>query len=276
MRKFGEIVKQCCGGHGFLEISGIHRFAKEEEALTTAEGANIVILQQTAKYLLNQVEALKKGNKLDEITSYLADHISDEEDNLPKASDFKSLNETLVHAFERRTAVFLKIVSDKFQTLLNQSLPFETIWNEKTQQQFIKVSEYFGETYMIREAFKVLASTEYLDDNTRPIIEKCLQIYAIYTILDELNSFLYANFFTEKDIEDLRESFREITQIIRKNAIGIVDGFGYRDEELLSVLGSYDGDVYNRLIGVVRQNPWNKKNVLPGYFEHIKPLRAKI
>jgi hypothetical protein len=116
----------------------------------------------------------------------------------------------------------------------------------------------------------------YLNDKTRPTIEKCLQIYAIFTILDELTSFLYTDFFDEQEIEGLRGAFRDFSQVIRKNAVGIVDSFGYRDEELLSVLGAYDGDVYTRLMKTVRDNPLNKSNALPGYFEYVKPLRAKI
>lgn len=101
-------------------------------------------------------------------------------------------------------------------------------------------------------------------------------MYAIFTILDELTSFLYTDFFEEKDIEELRQTLRELASHIRKNAIGIVDSFGYTDDDLMSVLGSYDGDVYNKLIGIIRKNPLNKSNTLPGYFEYIKPLRAKI
>lgn len=276
-RKFGEIVKQCCGGHGFLEVSGIHRIVKEDEAMVTAEGANNVILQQTAKYLLEQVQKLMEGEELDDITSYFKNHAQESQSKpLSKASDYKSINERLVVAFERRTFVFLRIAAERFQKYLAAGLTIEQVWNEKTQQQFIKAAEYFGETYMIKEAFSNLEGLGYVNEKTRPTIEKCLQIYAIYTILDELTSFLYTDFFEEQDVEVLRKTFRDVSQAVRKNAIGIVDSFGFRDEELLSVLGSYDGDVYNKLIATVRRNPLNKSNALPGYFEHMKPLKAKM
>jgi len=277
VRKFGEIVKQCCGGHGFLEVSGIHRIVKEEEALITAEGANNVILQQTAKYLLEQCQKLMNGEELDEITKYFVNHFqSDTMKHLPKATDYKSLNDKLINAFERRVVVFLRTAAEKFQKLVASGLTIEQVWNEKTQQQFIKAAEYFGEAYMIREAFHNLDNSEFLNEKTRPTIEKFLQIYTIYTILDELASFLYGDFFEEHDVEEIRQSFRDLCHVVRKNAIGIVDSFGYTDDDLMSVLGSFDGDVYNKLINIVRKNPLNKSNTLPGYFDYIKPLRAKI
>ena len=71
MRKFGEYVKQCCGGHGFLNVSGIHRIIKSEEGLVTAEGTNLVIIQQTGKHLLEEASRLQKGEKLTGITEFL-------------------------------------------------------------------------------------------------------------------------------------------------------------------------------------------------------------
>lgn len=155
MRKFGEYVKQCCGGHGFLEVSGIHRIVKEEEAYITAEGANNVILQQTAKYLLEQCQKLMQGEELDEITQYFKLHFQESDSHpLTKSSDYKSLNEKIVAAFERRTVFFTRVAAEKFQKLLMEGKSIEETWNEKTQQQFIKAAEYFGETYMIQEAFR--------------------------------------------------------------------------------------------------------------------------
>lgn len=87
---------------------------------------------------------------------------------------------------------------------------------------------------------------------------------------------MVTEFFSSEDIENLREVFREDLKFVRENALAIVDGFDYTDDELCSVLGSYDGDVYNKLIAIVRKNPLNKSNTLPGYFEYIKPLRSKI
>uniref|UniRef100_A0A7S3J685 Acyl-CoA oxidase C-terminal domain-containing protein n=1 Tax=Euplotes harpa TaxID=151035 RepID=A0A7S3J685_9SPIT len=94
--------------------------------------------------------------------------------------------------------------------------------------------------------------------------------------MEEMPTFLVIDFFSSSDMDSLREVFREALLALRKDALAIVDGFGYRDDELCSVLGSYDGDVYNKLIAIVRKNPLNKSNTLPGYFEYIKPLRAKI
>ena len=135
---------------------------------------------------------------------------------------------------------------------------------------------YFADAYLLRTAFKYLYECEHINDTTRPLVEKMIQVYAIYCIMEEMPTFLVIDYFSTSDIDSLREVFRESLLSLRKNALAIVDGFGYTDDELWTVLGSYDGDVYNKLISIVRKNPLNKSNTLPGYFEYIKPLRAKI
>lgn len=91
--------------------------------------------------------------------------------HLPAFSELKSLNQKIISAFDRRVAVFLRIAAEKFQKEIASGLTVETVWNEKTQQQFINVATYFGEAYMIKEAFKNLDSAT-INEKARPTIEK--------------------------------------------------------------------------------------------------------
>ena len=112
---------------------------------------------------------------------------------------------------------------------------------------------YFADAYLLRTAFKYLYECENINDTTRPLVEKMIQVYAIYCIMEEMPTFLVIDYFSTSDIDSLREVFRESLLSLRKNALAIVDGFGYTDDELWTVLGSYDGDVYNKLISIVRK-----------------------
>mmetsp|Transcript_17506 Transcript_17506/g.19687 ORF Transcript_17506/g.19687 Transcript_17506/m.19687 type:complete len:570 (-) Transcript_17506:333-2042(-) len=177
MRKFGEYVKQCCGGHGFLNVSGIHRIIKSEEGLVTAEGTNLVITQQTGKYLLSEAGKLAKGERLTGITSFLNDAKTLA---TKRATSFSSVNEMLVAAFERRVGFYLEYASQKFTKLIGEGLDMQTVWNEKVQQDFIDLSIYFADAYMLKNAFEQLQNNEFVNDTTRPVVEKSLQCYAIY------------------------------------------------------------------------------------------------
>jgi len=53
--------------------------------------------------------------------------------------------------------------------------------------------------------------------------------------------------------------------VLRKEAIGIVDAFGFTDNGLKSVLGVYDGNVYELMWDCAEnKNSFNKKEVIDG------------
>jgi acyl-CoA oxidase len=55
---FGELLKQSCGGHGYLQINGLTRPHTDIGfGITTAEGDNHVLLQQTSMILLKKVQS---------------------------------------------------------------------------------------------------------------------------------------------------------------------------------------------------------------------------
>jgi hypothetical protein len=50
--KFAQLNRLCCGGHGYSASSGLGQLISEADAGCTYEGDNVVLLLQTARYLL--------------------------------------------------------------------------------------------------------------------------------------------------------------------------------------------------------------------------------
>jgi hypothetical protein len=50
--KFAQLNRLCCGGHGYSASSGLGQIIQEADAGSSYEGDNIVLLLQTARYLL--------------------------------------------------------------------------------------------------------------------------------------------------------------------------------------------------------------------------------
>ena len=59
---------------------------------------------------------------------------------------------------------------------------------------------------------------------------------------------------------------------VRPNAIALVDAFNYTDHYLGSVLGCYDGNVYQKLYEGAWKDPLNDTVVPDGYHEYIRPI----
>lgn len=53
----------------------------------------------------------------------------------------------------------------------------------------------------------------------------------------------------------------ELLTLIRPNAVALVDAFDFKDMALGSVLGRYDGNVYENLFEWAKKSPLNKTEV---------------
>lgn len=77
---------------------------------------------------------------------------------------------------------------------------------------------------------------------------------------------------TENDIATLQDRLEQALAKIRPDAVAIVDGFDFHDKVLSSVLGAYDGNVYERIFESAKKSPMNKQAV-PKMFElYLKPF----
>ena len=50
--KFSQSNRLCCGGHGYSASSGLCQIIQEADGGCTYEGDNVILLLQTARYLL--------------------------------------------------------------------------------------------------------------------------------------------------------------------------------------------------------------------------------
>ena len=67
---------------------------------------------------------------------------------------------------------------------------------------------------------------------------------------------------TSSQLDFLKEKLFQLYDRIRPDAIAYVDAFDYRDRHLQSVLGRYDGDIYENLYKWARSAPLNETEVL--------------
>ena len=64
-----------------------------------------------------------------------------------------------------------------------------------------------------------------------------------------------------QQLDMLRERTLELLADVRPDAVGLVDAFDFHDHLLSSVLGRYDGNVYENLYKWAQQSPLNQTQV---------------
>lgn len=73
-------------------------------------------------------------------------------------------------------------------------------------------------------------------------------------------------------MEKLQQRMESALNTVRKNALGIVDGFDIPDYILSSTLGAYDGNVYDRLLEAAKKSPLNQEDVNKSFHLYLKPF----
>ena len=56
--------------------------------------------------------------------------------------------------------------------------------------------------------------------------------------------------------------------------LNLIEAFEYDDNMVLSAIGNYDGNVYERMMDWVRTSRLNDRDKLEGFDEYIKPFLA--
>lgn len=86
--------------------------------------------------------------------------------------------------------------------------------------------------------------------------------------------FLHSKFNTlsSKHVEYLQRSLEKCLKKLRPSILGIVEGFDIPDEVLGSVLGTFDGNVYENLINAAKKSPLNQEDVNESFHHHLKPF----
>jgi acyl-CoA oxidase len=70
----------------------------------------------------------------------------------------------------------------------------------------------------------------------------------------------------------LQQTLEGSLKKLRHNALGIVEGFDIPDAVLNSVLGTYDGNVYENLIEAAKKSPLNQEDVNQSFHLYLKPF----
>ena len=66
---------------------------------------------------------------------------------------------------------------------------------------------------------------------------------------------------TGAQVAMINEAMLGLMSQIRKNAVALVDAFDFDDHQLGSVLGRYDGNVYENLVDWAKASPLNESDV---------------
>uniref|UniRef100_A0AAY4A5K3 Acyl-coenzyme A oxidase n=1 Tax=Denticeps clupeoides TaxID=299321 RepID=A0AAY4A5K3_9TELE len=270
-----EVCRMACGGHGYSRCSSLPDIYVTFTPTCTYEGENTVMMLQTARYLVKSYRQASEGQQLTGIMSYLneAQHRLHAQPvaNRPTVIDISDLA-SLVEAYKLRAAKLVELATKSLQGELQKHKNQEDAWNNAAID-LVRASDAHCH-YMVVKLF-VSRLGEVGDVAVHSVLSTLAVLYALHGVSQNSGDFLQV-LMKDSVLAQISEKIKELLTQLRPNAVVLVDAFDYPDEMLNSVLGRYDGNVYENMFEWARKSPLNRTEVHQSYHKYLKPLQSKL
>lgn len=258
-----EDCRKACGGQGVLRSSGIADNATMYAGAVTAEGEQIILGLQTARYLIKTVAQLRdgRGAAVPSSVQYLGDEPlhSVRLDTTPP-EELTSVLCSLLRDRARRVAHDLE---EDFAGATRDGKAFDAALNSVAVLAYHS-AECHCKHVMARNMAAALANPKYVPDGAvRAALTRVLQLAALQIIRESGGDFCAV-----LDPSQQRWVLRRINQLLdelRPDAVALTDGWGYLDSSLKSTLGRHDGNVYEAIYSEAKKSPLNTAAKMVGW-----------
>jgi len=278
-----EDCRKACGGHGFLQCSGLPELFTTYLQNPTVEGDNQMLPQQVAKVLLKLLPAVQSKSDLSSydncysqvLIPSLQSILNGNAERCPARSskDLMDLN-ILKKCFGHRAARLLVCVAQDIETSTLSGLSMQEAWNNALIQ-MARLSRAYAMLVLVNEAVKGIQD-EYqegtLGEAEVQVLNDLARLFALFWIEKDIGDFLEDGYLSAEKVSWVRQNVVKLLDRIRPNAIALVDAFDFSDYRLKSALGRSDGNVYHHLLETARKDPLNQTEPGPGYEPHLRRL----
>ncbi|XP_030369022.1 probable peroxisomal acyl-coenzyme A oxidase 1 [Scaptodrosophila lebanonensis] len=263
-----ERLRLACGGHGYLTSANLSNLYISATAACTYEGENTVLLLQIGRFLMKSWRAALAGAPLAPTVNYLADGVRNAEfgawtgswENLVDAMKFVAANKTRL----------------AYKSLTNRLEKGETEEEaaNHTGIELIQAAELHGRAFVFGSFVSEVtgAKSKTRSASLNAVLELLLELYLIHVTLKQMSDILRFINLSDADLSKLQERLETTLTKLRPEAVAIVDGFDFTDQQLSSTLGSFDGNAYEHIFEAAMNSPMNQKSVPKFFHEHLGPF----
>ena len=208
----------------------------------TWEGDNMVLIQQTSKYITKQIQKTMKGHHMySETLRFLKlGHDDSKKPAIQSTAD-------IISALEHVINLYLNDSLLKIQEQSTSGGSMTDIWNS-TQSYFLQeLAKSYTELIIFKEFNKMVDKITARDKVTGETIGKLRDIYGL-SVLERYLPALVEVGYSVSHRKDFRDRIIRLCEEVGEVCIGILDAIAPPDKVLNSSIGSADGQVYSRII----------------------------
>ncbi len=250
-----EDARKCCGGQGYSVLSGLPDIVAVVTPQCSWEGDNIVLYQQTARFLMDCLHSIHQGKDTHPSMSYIIDAISSTAASQSRCTATTSmllLPETHLTLFRHRAArLLLSTFAAKSKTTAIEGAA--KAWN-KHMLRLIAAARAHIEVFVLEAYLVHVAAIP--DTATRLVMQKNCTLFALSSILGNTD-FFEDGYLGLDQADAMREIINGLVEDLVPEAVALTDVWAFSDANLKSAIGVWDGNIYETLMSWTRQLPVN-------------------
>ncbi|KAJ1919968.1 hypothetical protein H4219_001629 [Mycoemilia scoparia] len=251
-----ETCKNICGGHGFSQFSGLNELYVNTYPNVTWEGDNYVLCQQTAQYLIKTIKAIRAGKRVEDngSTGFLKQYVSGK---LVKSQFSRMSVSQLAASPDAQLELLAYRAAAMADDMLVGMEKRGRTWNQSLVK-MPRLSDAYCD-YIVASYFRQHIESLPKNSPLRPALYQLGSVLFLYTLANTTGDLLRlpGNLFTSEWADDIEPELLKTTEIIREQAVPLVDAFEVPDERLNSALGRSDGQVYENYLKMAMSDPIN-------------------
>ena len=275
-----EDCRRACGGHGFLLSSGVAALAADYVWKVTAEGDFVVMLLQTARYLMKMLARVRRGEPPPPTglcASFAplaaAPYVPAAQYDAASAAELLDLPH-LVGLFERRALLAVAETGDELDAHLAAAAAAATAaaagsgagdvdgaWNACAAS-LTAMAEAFLDFFVLDKFMANVAEAAEEDGACGAALGRLCLVSALGKIVDGAQ---WHGIVGRATVAHARSALLQTLAQLRPDAVALVDAFDIADHVLASDLGRHDGNVYEALFASAQRSPLNTGGRFEGY-----------
>jgi acyl-CoA oxidase len=249
----------------------------------TVEGDNHMLPQQVMKVLLKVVQTVQDNEGVDQykpcdsyglVASLKAIiHGGHKQCAAVNANDLCDLP-VLLLAFRHRAARLLVVVANQIRDGVVSGKTMQESWNISLVA-MAKASRAYSLFLLIQNFMEGIIEeqrSQLLGRAEVKVLSDLARLFALYWMEKDLGEFLEDGYLSSKQASWVSSNVLKYLDIIRPNAVALVDARDFSDFRLKSTLGRYDGNVYPHIMEAARRDPLNAVDPGPAYDPALKRL----
>ncbi|ODV60981.1 acyl-CoA oxidase [Ascoidea rubescens DSM 1968] len=240
--------RQACGGHGYSAYAGFGKGYNDWVVQCTWEGDNNILATSAGKSIIKFAQKIlaKKFKAVPKDFGYLIDAFNSKDSNDNNDDDF-DVNDYNSHLKLIGSVIFnlAKSCNDILSTNNNN-------WDIITTE-CVKLSK-FNAYYYLLNSFIEYFNKPNTGKSVKKVLQSLILLLSNYFIYENSNYFLQFNILDSEKITRLKLNIMTVLlPYLRQRVIGLTDSFKYSDFLVQSVLGNYNGDIYNNYFDLVNK-----------------------